>query len=146
MFILGNLCFVLQSVSKAEKVVIINKHNELRSDPKTTETAEAMCKVVCNHTVLCGSEMKNASIENSVNTVINIQINLSSNMLWQSSRETATCNSLQASLLLLIWDILWADYVAYLFCIIDLLKYFPKFQELFYNWNPPDFVIEIGCS
>ena len=39
-------CF--QSVSSSDITAIIDKHNELRSDPKTTETATAMCKVVCS--------------------------------------------------------------------------------------------------
>ena len=36
----------LQSVSKDDIKDIINKHNQLRSDPQTTKTAKAMCKMV----------------------------------------------------------------------------------------------------
>ena len=38
--------FTLQSVSDVERNTIINKHNDLRSNPQTTQTAKAMCKVV----------------------------------------------------------------------------------------------------
>ena len=33
-------------MNDTEKRQIVNKHNQLRSDPKTTQTARAMCKVV----------------------------------------------------------------------------------------------------
>ena len=41
----------LQSVSAADIQIIVDKHNELRSNPRTTQTARAMCKVVSIHMV-----------------------------------------------------------------------------------------------
>ena len=45
------LNLLLQSVSEADITIIIDKHNELRSDPNTTETAKAMCKLVSGITI-----------------------------------------------------------------------------------------------
>ena len=36
----------LQSVSNADIRNIVNKHNQLRSNPQTTETAKEMCEMV----------------------------------------------------------------------------------------------------
>ena len=41
-----NRMWFLQSVSDADKRAIVNKHNALRSNPKTTKKAKAMCKLV----------------------------------------------------------------------------------------------------
>ena len=43
---------IFQTVTKDQIKEIVDKHNTLRSDPKTTETAKQMCKVVSSTNVI----------------------------------------------------------------------------------------------
>ena len=44
-----SIIIFFQSVSSSDITAIIDKHNTLRSNPKTTVKAMAMCKIVCYH-------------------------------------------------------------------------------------------------
>ena len=43
---------IFQTVTKDQIKEIVDKHNTLRSDPKTTVTAQQMCKVVSSTNVI----------------------------------------------------------------------------------------------